>query len=378
MPKEKRDQSAVTTAATTQLTLINFDDFESAETESVESEKPVELAPAVPPETEETVLSTLEQFDAAFATDPLKDEYKKFGDEAHETVNPAALAPKYVALAVMIHNLMAREFNIAPNGYDRAAVIKKCETALRLSGVPESMLRPQEIVSYLWVIKLDRSTPGQEGEPRTFATDETPSDWFAGNVKLTALRVLARCISRVSRNDELDVWEPKSGFESPMRDWIKRLREGYLSYRQVEKLIEHRKKTLANERKAEKYAGLTADEIASVEAAEKNASLQAKLNSLGAKAIELQKMAAEELQKSSADLRDFLVNRQIIPPINFPTVEEIAARLTPGDAKLLVHELVRLYPTRSDRLNVFKALYATTKAVVAQLQSAQEKAKKAG
>ncbi len=73
-------------------------------------------------------------------------------------------------------------------------------------------------------------------------------------------------------------------------------------------------------------------------------------------------MAATELKKNGKpDLRDFLVNRQIIPAVNFPTPAEIAAHLTPGDAKALVQELIKQYAVKPDRLVVFwrKATHAT-------------------
>jgi hypothetical protein len=74
-----------------------------------------------------------------------------------------------------------------------------------------------------------------------------------------------------------------------------------------------------------------------------------------------------------------LANKGVIPPATFPTPAEIAARLTPGDAKALVQELLKLYPTRPDRLQVFKVLHVTCKAVVEQIKkSAQPQTAKAG
>jgi hypothetical protein len=365
-----------TEAPVTQLTLANFDDIDSIEAEET-TPAPVEQ-PVAPVETEEAVLSTLEQFDVAFAGDPLKDKYRKFAEEVHETVNPATSGPRYLMHSLSMSNLMVDEFNIAPNGYDRASVLKKCENALRLCGVPESLTaKPAEIASYIWIAKLDLSTPGGEGEPRSFSAGEIPADWFGGNLKHTALRVLYRCIDRQSKNDELDVWEYKDGYETHVGEWVKRLREGYLSYRQVEKLIEYRKKTIAQEKKATKFAGLNADEIKSIEAAEKNVGLQTKLTKLGEMSLLVQKFAAEELKKSPTDVRDFLANKGIIPADRFPTVQEWAARMTPGDAKLLVQTLSELYATKPDRLPVFKTLWKCCNAVVAKVKaSAQEGAAK--
>ena len=89
---------------------------------------------------------------------------------------------------------------------------------------------------------------------------------------------------------------------------------------------------------------------------------------------EARKELAEELKKGKADLREFLANTGVIPPEKFVTAQEYAAQMTPGDAKALVQELIRLYPTKPDRLIVFKVLHNVCKAVVDQLKSAQEQA----
>ena len=94
---------------------------------------------------------------------------------------------------------------------------------------------------------------------------------------------------------------------------ISRLRRGELSIRQVERLLDARKKYLADARKLEKYAGLTPDEIKSVETAEKNASLQSRLNELGQKVARRPEFAADELKKGGTELKEFLANRGIIP-----------------------------------------------------------------
>ncbi len=213
----------------------------------------------------------------------------------------------------------------------------------------------------------------------TFSADETPVDWFGGNVTIGAMRILAKTISNTSKKNEIDLYEYKEGYEGYSRDWIKRLRADQLSCRQLEALYKHRGVVLESERNAIKFAGLNADEIESIKASEKNATLQSKLNELGSKALELQKMAAEELKKNGADLRDFLANKGVIPAASFPTPAEIAAHLTPGDAKSLVQELIKQYAVKPDRLVVFKALRNTCNAVVAQVKaSAQEGAKKVG
>ena len=372
MASKKQEQNVAADAPVTQLTLVNFDEIESIETEET---TPAQQQPTEPNgvETEEQVLATVESFDSAFVNDPCKQDYLEFGNDVREGIDPSDLALKFVGYGLRAYNIMVKERNIAPGAYDRAKIMKKFETALRLCNVSESMVKPQEITAVFWLARLDRSTAGAEGEARTFDSGDPDLTWFGGNITLSTLRVLSKCIDRASKADELDVWEFKEGFESHVREWINRLRQGYLSLRQVETLIQHRKKMLAKERDAVKYAGLNADEIASIKASEQNQSLQSKLNELGSKALELQAMAATELKKNGADLRDFLVNRQIIPAVNFPTPAEIAAHLTPGDAKALVQELIKQYETKPDRINVFKVLHNTCKAVVEQIKaSAQE------
>ena len=202
---------------------------------------------------------------------------------------------------------------------------------------------------------------GAEGEARTFDSSEIPADWFGGTITLSTLRVLSQVHRLARRKDnELDMWDFKAGYEAHVREWIIGLRDKLvISSAQVETLIEHRKKTLAADRKAAKYQGLNAEEIASIEASEKNETLQSKLNELGSMALELQKLAAEELKKNGADLRNFLANKQSSLPVDFPTPAEIAAHLTPGDAKSLVQELIKQYVTKPDRLTVFKVLRQT-------------------
>ncbi len=376
MSKQKQVQNGVVEAQA-QLTLINFDDLESFETEAVvsETEKPPVL-PAV--DSEEQVLATVQSFESAFAGDPLAAKYLAFGMAVKAHVDTVDDAKRYSEFGAMCHNLMVDERNLAPSAYERPAVIKKCETALRLCGIAESMVRPNELIAVFWIVKLDRSTAGAEGQARTFSADETPADWFGGNVTIGAMRILAKTISNSSKKNEIDLYEYKEGYEAYSRDWIKRLRADQLSCRQLEALYKHRGVVLENERNAIKFAGLNADEIESIKASEKNASLQTKLNELGSKALELQKMAAEELKKNGADLRDFLANKGVIPAASFPTPAEIAAHLTPGDAKALVQELIKLYATRPDRLQVFKVLHGTCKAVVEQIKSARESTAKAG
>ena len=329
-------------------------------------------------DTEEQALATVEAFDVAFANDPLKADWLEFGNTARKYIDPTDKAQLFVHLSQMQYNLMVKERNLAPGSYKRAAVIKKSETVFRLCNVPESEARPHEIAMLFWLVHLDRSNPGVDGEARTFDSSEIPADWFGGSITLGALRVMAKCITRVSKDNELDMWEYKAGYEMKVREWVVSLRADKLVISQLKVLIEHRANVLAAERKAAKYQGLNADEIASIEASEKNESLQSKLNELSSLALKVQKFAAEELKKGPAEVRDFLANKGIIPPDRFPTAAEIAAHLTPGDAKALVQELIKQYTVKPDRLVVFKTIRQTCNNVVAQLKSAQEGAKKVG
>jgi hypothetical protein len=60
------------------------------------------------------------------------------------------------------------------------------------------MVEPNWLVGMYWVVLLDCSTPGAEGEARSFDRSEFPSQWFGGNISVSVLRTLSRCIKRVS------------------------------------------------------------------------------------------------------------------------------------------------------------------------------------
>src|SRR5438309_5760195 len=77
-----------------------------------------------------------------------------------------------------------------------------------------------------WVAKLDRSDPGEAGQPRSFNGEAIPADRFGGNISYGVLRVFSAYIRRVSKDDEMDVWEFTDGFGATVRDLLCRLREG--------------------------------------------------------------------------------------------------------------------------------------------------------
>jgi hypothetical protein len=372
---KKNGAAKVEGATTIQLSVADFDRIDEIEPIELpsESEAPAVVTETLPAETEELVLSTVVTFDAVFETDPLKADYFELAQKIKAEQDSTDKAIQFIEYGRLAYNIMVKRKNIAPNAFERAAEMKRLETALLMNGITEWMVKPQEVTALYWLAKLDRSTTPPEGEARSYPVDATPDEWFGGNITVSTLRVLAKCIKKVSGKKELDTWEFAPHFEAHVREWIIRLREGYLSMRQVEQLISHRKTVIANEKTAAEYAGLNDDQIASIEASKKNKHVQGKLEKLGSLALGVQDYAATELKQSGSDLRDFLVNKQIIPPVVFPTNSEIASHLTPGDAKEIVQHLVRQYKLKPDRLKVFKSFYQTTKAIVAEMQSAQGK-----
>ena len=177
------------------------------------------------------------------------------------------------------------------------------------------MVRPNELIAVYWLMMLDQSTStGEPGAARTFNHEIVVSEWAVGNLTIGALRVLTKVISRASKADELDAWDYRAEYQEWSRDMIGRLRKGELSIRQVEKLHTAKAKSIADAKKRAKYEGLSPAEIASIEASEKNSTLQAKLAQLGARALDVQKFAAKELKKGGAELKEFLATRGIIPP----------------------------------------------------------------
>ncbi len=89
-----------------------------------------------------------------------------------------------------------------------------------------------------------------------------------------------------------------------------------------------------------------------------------------------QQHAVKECDHGQQSLRDFMANQGAIPPSGRPTPRELAETMIPCEAQALVQSLVELYVTRPDRLQVFKALYGTCEAVVDQMKTVQEPARK--
>jgi hypothetical protein len=387
MSKQKQNASANGTAtaeapvpAETQLSLvINFDDLKDIETAAEETAQ--EEAPPVKPaeDTKEQVLSTLETFEQAFKGDPLAEAYLDLGHDAAEYSDPKDGAVRFVRMGVKAVNIMAKEHNNAPNSYKRSEVIKKIETAFRLCGADLGVIKPQEVIQVFWVVKLDRSTPGADGERRSLPSDAPTDDWFGGNIKVRVLRSLAKCILRDGKDDnELDVWDVREGWEPFLRDSIKGLRSGELTGRGVDRLYDAHKDYLAKLKKSEQYAGLTKTEIADKEAVKANKTHQAKIDKVKRAALDLAEIASDELNMGKSELKTFLANSQIVTPEKFVTPQEYAAQMTSGDAKALVQELVRLFnegdpKNRQRHIAVLITLAKNVIPVVKQIQSAQGK-----
>jgi hypothetical protein len=196
--------------------------------------------------------------------------------------------------------------------------------------------------------------------------------WLRDLSTYGALRVLVPCIKRVSKKDETDVYEYNESFEAPVRDWTKRLRDDQLSISQVERLIKARKKFLADEKAHADRAGLSPAEIEALDNQKRVETRERRLAEIKSDALTFQRNAAEKLKLGKEDLRDLLSNMQIIPPARM-TAQEYAAQMTPGDAKALVQELIKLYPRDPSRLNVFKVLRKVCNDIADQIKkSAQQ------
>jgi hypothetical protein len=101
---------------------------------------------------------------------------------------------------------------------------------------------------------------------------------------------------------------------------------------------------------------------------------ETRISQLRNDAATLAEKAAETLNMGKEELRDTLANMQIIPPVRI-TPAEYARTMTPGDARALVQELVKLYPTDNSRGKVFAVLRATCNAIAEKIKSAQPESK---
>jgi hypothetical protein len=324
------------------------------------------------------VLANVETFESLYGDDPLKAELLEFAAEVKREQDSTDKARQFVHYGDRSTDIMWKYHNNAPGSYKRANAVKRIETAFRLLDVPTTTIKLQEVIALHFLAALLRSTPGEPGKGRTYATDKPGDDFFGANITLTTLRSLLYCIERVSGKDEIDVWDFKKGFESEARDWVKRLRAGQLSRRQVEALIEHHEKVLEEAQVEAEQVHMTEEQRQNVQAFERSKALSAHFDELSVMALEMAEKATKQCKLSASELRDYLANKQLIPPVVFPSIAEIASRLTPGDAKAVLQELVKQGATKPDRQNVLKAFYQYSNEIVRQIKSAHEQTAKAG
>ncbi len=288
--------------------------------------------------------SGAETFDSAFSGDPLAGRYRQFADRVAEAADATSLGRKFVELGRLGYELLIDEYRASPGTYDRGVVLKKMGTALRLSGIPESMVRPHEIVALYWVARLDRSIPGGRRKPRSFRGDEIPAEWYGDGVRLSALRLLAACISRAGKSGELDAWEYKPGMEPISREILARLRAGSMTTVEVEAAIRDRRERIKAEH----------DEARNPRTAARRRA--ARIAKLEAMAAGLARLADKEFARSREALRDFLEARGVIPATPRLGIRGLARVLTPADARVLVQELAAIAESDPSRAAVIRSL----------------------
>src|ERR1700730_15984794 len=154
---------------------LNVADFDSIDVDALiaDSESaPIEInVNAAPSEEVAKVEALVPTFDALYAADPLREEWRAFGEKGRELSDPRDMAPESVAFGAMLYNLQCREKSLTPTSYDRAKVMSKGKNVLSLCGCAESFNRPNEIMGISFVARLDGSAPGEDGKPRSFIGD---------------------------------------------------------------------------------------------------------------------------------------------------------------------------------------------------------------
>jgi hypothetical protein len=139
----------------------------------------------------------------------------------------------------------------------------------------------------------------------------------------------------------------------------------------VRDLISARKRYLADLKVDEGLKGLNQTERRAVRNQRRNKSHQKRIEALRSAALTLQKQAADDLKWGNDEIKEMLLNLDVIPPDRTETATEFAARMTPSDAKALIQALVRLYGADQSRANVLATLYGTCNAIVEKLMPAQ-------
>ena len=349
---------------------VNFDEAESILLETAQDDAvPVKFAILDNPEQAfKEHLDSVESFDSVFAADPLKEEYRAIGAEGRNQFDAPDICRDRVKLGSMMYNVMLNEKKIAPSAYSRKKVIRKLETAFRLSNVPESV-KIQDIIKLFWVVRMDQSRPNDDNT-RSFVGNTSDPEWYGGNISCGSLEPLKPLIDRVNGDDETDVFEYKKGMEDFSRKAIARLRKGDLSKRQVEALVECQKKILAAEAERIATLGMSAAKLKDREDDKLAKAREAKLAKLETMISSFKEFADEcGLSKDEVALK--LTNKRVIAPIAATSIDSLARNLTPGDAKALVHRLKELIPIDKTRAQVIAVLAKTVHEVLQQSQSAK-------
>ena len=311
----------------------------------VKAEATAETGPA--PDSEEAILATVKDFNAVFGMkpEPVRNLYRDFGTYCKEKLDPTSTGLFYVTLGGMYKNIQDAEHKLNPSGYKRSTTSENVKIAARIAGVPESVNEPDCFAKAYWLAMLDRSTPGRDGESRTFDHSPIPGDWFGGNLSYGAMRVLFPTIKRMSEDTECDVWEFNPGWEAWVRDQLKKLRAGGLTVNQLRTLYDAKKAAIAKANKEEARKGKTPEQIKEENRLKKIADREKKLAELGEDAMSLAKNAVDANIIGTDQLTDFLVNKGVIKRPEAPptkTVYDWAETITPGEAKALVQRIAEL------------------------------------
>jgi hypothetical protein len=322
-------------------------------------------------------------FEAAFANNPDKDDWRAFGDEARETFDSSDTGVKAISLSVRLFNLMQKNQDRLGDKYARKDFVKLADQALTLCNVP-SGVNANQLIPLVWIVKLDKSIPGEPGKPRTWAGSVSDPSWYGGNLTMGALRVLASKIRRVSGKSEMDQWEFHDGWEPYVREYIKSLRACSLSLAGLKLLISQRENELEAEKDRESHAGRTPEQIAALKEAEALKEHDEKIRKLGSDLLTTYSNAVKELKMDKHQFTKLLRDKgivapaAIVPPSVKPTPAEFVKSMTAGDAKALVESIVELIPSDPMRYaTILKTLTRACQDAVRQMKSASDNARTA-
>jgi hypothetical protein len=310
-------------------------------------------------------------FDAAFATNPDKDEWRQFGDEARETFDATDTGVNAISLSSRLLNLMIKQKQRMGDKYARAKFVELADLALTLCDVP-SGITANQLIPLVWIVKLDKSIPGEPGKPRSWAGSISDPSWYGGKLSMGTLRVLASKLRRVSGKSETDEWDYKEGWESYVREYVKSLRAGTLSLNSLKRLIDQREAELQTEADRASNAGKTPEQIAAAKEADAIAQHDAKIQKLGSDLLTAYSTAVKDLKMDKDEFTKLLRDKKILAqPSAKITPAEIAKSMTPGDAVALVQALCGQMTSEPQRtLIVLRALAKSASDAVKQIKTA--------